>query len=156
MFVDVTGEVRTEEKEPEKKSKAAYNWCFENNINSEKTPIDINAQGFKYEKWRTNSALSNHMDTLFYSNAMNLLPDVSDQMHYDYLFNSVRKIKRYGKKKTDLDKRIEREHKEEQEKIALIQEYYKYNQARAREALRILTKENLETIRKKIEKGGTK
>lgn len=156
MFIDVTGEVRVEEKAPEKKSKSTYNWCFENNINSEKTPIDIKAQGFKYEKWRTNSALSNHIDTLFYSNTMNLLPGVSDQMHYDYLFSSVRKIKRYGKKKTELDKRIEREHKEEQDKITLIQEFYKYNQARAREALRILTDKDLEKIRKKLEKGGTK
>lgn len=156
MFIDVTGNKREPEKVEVKFKKPAYDWCYENSINTGKQPLDITSQEFKYEAWRTNSALSNHVDTLFYVNVMNTNHHVSNQMHYDYLFNSVRKAKRYGKKKTEQDKKLERQAKEEQEKLNLIQDYYKYNTLKAKQALRVLTEEHLETIRKKLEKGGVK
>jgi hypothetical protein len=152
-FLDVTGEARKEVKEIEKPKKPLYDWRFENNINSGKEPIDLETQGFKYEPWRTNTSLSNHIDTLFYSNLMNINYNVSNKMHYDYLFYSVRKSKRFSKKKTELDKQLEKQYKEEQDNIRLIQEFYKYNYTKSKQVLKILSDDQLETIRKKLEKG---
>ena len=52
--------------------------------------------------------------------------------------------------------RWQKQLKEEQKLIALIQNHYKYNIVRAKEALRILSKEQIDIIIKKQEKGGLK
>lgn len=156
MFLDVTGKPRKEKVEQEKPKKPAYDWCFENSINTGKQQLDIKEQEFKYEKWRTNSSLSNFIDTVFYANEMNMNSSITDQMHYDYLFYSIKKKKRYGIKKTQLDKQLEAQSKEQQEKISLIQEYYKYGYNKALAALGVLTDDQIEIIRKKLEKGGSK
>ena len=156
MFLDVTLNKRAPDVVEEKVAKPLYDWCYENNINTGKQQLDINAQEFKYEMWRTNSSLSNFRDTILTVNEMNINYNVTDQMHYDYLFHMIKKTKRYGKKKTDADKKAEKLQKEEQEKLHLVQEYYKYNIVNAKSALRILTQEQLDLIRKKQEKGGAK
>ena len=131
-----------------------YNWEWENNINSGKELIDIDSpQEHKYNAWRTNSSLSNFKDTIPQANKMNINHHLSSKMQYHYLFYSIRKQKRYGKKKTDEDKLLEKEMKAEQEIIALIQDYYKYNIIRAKEALKILSKKQIDIIKKNQEKG---
>ena len=135
--------------------KEQYNWQYENSINSGKTPIDMDSpQEFKYSQWRTNKSLSNHSDTIFYANQMNMNYHIKDKMHYLYLFYSVRKQRRYGTKKTDEDKRLEKEAKATDAKLKLVQEKYKYNNKRAKEALTILTSKQLDMIAKEQEKGG--
>lgn len=156
MLLDVTLNKRVD-KEPEeelKKKKPAYDWLFENSINSGKERLLVTEQEFKYEKWRTNSSLSNHLDTIMYANEMNLHANITDQMHYDYLFLSIRKKKRYGAKKTEKDKLLEKQQAEEAELISLVSDYYKYNTVKAKSVLRVLTKSQLENIRKRMEKGG--
>ena len=156
MFLDVTLQKRQPEKVEEKTKKLAYDWRFENSINSGNTPLDLEKQEFKYEKWRTNTSLANHLDTIMYANQMNLNHHLTDKMHYDYLFYGVRKKKRFGSKKSERDKQFEREQKEESDKLALISEYYKYNTVNARAALRVLTESQLEIIKRRLEKGGVK
>ena len=98
--------------------KEQYNWQYENSINSGKTPIDMDSpQEFKYSQWRTNKSLSNHSDTIFYANQMNMNYHIKDKMHYLYLFYSIRKQKRYGAKKTEEDKRLEKEAKATEAKL---------------------------------------
>lgn len=155
-FLDVTLQKRKPEVVEEILKKPVYDWRFENNINTGKQQLEISKESFKYEKWRTNSTLSNFVDTIMHANEMNLNMHVTDQMHYDYLFNSVRKNKRYGKKKTEEDKRLEMLQKQESEKLDLIQEYYKYNTANCKAALRVLTESQLEIIKRRLEKGGVK
>lgn len=155
-FLDVTLQKRKPEVVEEILKKPVYDWRFENNINTGKQQLEISKEPFKYEKWRTNSTLSNFVDTIMHANEMNLNMHVTDQMHYDYLFHSVRKTKRYGKKKTEEDKRLETFQKQESEKLDLIQEYYKYNTANCKAALRVLTESQLEIIKRRLEKGGVK
>jgi len=151
-MLDVTLQKREPEKVEEKVKKPVYNWLFENSINTGKARLDISQQEFKYEKWRTNSSLSNFVDTIFYANQMNINYNVTDQMHYDYLFYSIRKSKRYGKKKTDQDRQNEKLAKEEQDNINLICDFYKYNKVKAKAALRVLTDEQLKQIKNKLQK----
>jgi Bacteriophage clamp loader A subunit len=156
QLLDVTLQPRKEEKK-EVITKPNYDWRYENSINTGKEYYDLNQpQEFKYSQWRTNLSLSNFIDTLSYANEMNCNYHISDKFHYEYLYHSVRKAKRYGKKKTEYDKQIEKQIKEEQEKISLISEHYKYNIVRAKEVLKVLTSEQFELIKKKQEKGGIK
>ena len=156
MFLDVTLNKRLPETVQQKETKPLYDWRYENSINNGKDILELENQEFKYEKWRTVSTLSNYVDTIFYANEMNLNHQITDKMHYDYLFYSVRKVKRFNKKKTDQDKKIEQLQKEEQDKIALLQDFYKYNVANAKAALKVLTGAQIESIRKRLEKGGAK
>lgn len=150
-FLDVTLEERKvpviEIEPPEER----YDWRFENSINFGRTHLEVKKEDAKYNKWRTNGSLSNFLDTIMHANLMNINYHISDQMHYDYLFYAIKKNKRFKKKDENLKKL-----KIEAEKLALVQEYYKYNTANARAALRILTEEQLTIIRKKLEKGGVK
>jgi hypothetical protein len=156
MFLDVTLKPRKEEVVVDIEKKQ-YDWSYENSINSGRVLIDVDKpQEFKYSQWRTNITLSNHKDTIDVAQKMNINYHLSDKLHYHYLFHKVRKEKRYGKKKTDADKKLEKKLKQEAEIISLIQDYYKYNVVRAKEAFKILTKDQLELIRQKQEKGGVK
>ena len=131
-----------------------YNWEWENNINSGKELIDIDSpQEHKYNAWRTNTSLSNFRDAIFQANKMNINHHLSSKLQYHYLYHSIRKQKRFGKKKTEEDKHIENQIKAEQELITIVQDYYKYNIARAKEALKILSKKHIDIIRKNQEKG---
>jgi hypothetical protein len=157
MFLDVTLKPRKEEEVVIETEKKQYDWVYENNINFGKEIIDLDKpQEFKYSQWRTNISLSMHKDTIDVAQKMNQNYHLSDKLHYNYLFHKVRKQKRYGKKKTEEEKKLEKKLKQEAEIISLIQEYYKYNVVRAKEAYKILTKDQIELIRKKQEKGGAK
>lgn len=122
-----------------------YNWCFENSINFTKKYQETEGNiEHKYVPWRTNNALSNYMDTIMLVNEINMHPALDSKLQYDFLFYSVKPKKRFFKKKKS----------KKDENLELIQQYYKYNLERAKEALSILNKQQLEMIRKKIEKGG--
>jgi len=160
-FVNVLGEKRDFEKEAvgffgnwakwseEQKVKPRYDWRYENSITSGKK-VEIDGD---YSQWRTNNILSNYKDTILYANEMNCRYGVTDQMHYDYLFNSIRKSKRYTKPETKQEKKT----REKQEQLVdLISRHYKYNAIRAKEALNILTEAQINEIKNKQEKGGMK
>lgn len=97
-----------------------------------------------YNPFLTNRALSYFPDTLIDANFMNMSSHLDKKLQFDYLLNSVRRAKRrskWGKKKENKD-------------LELVQEYYSYSHQRAKEALSILSKSQLDIIRKKLEKGG--
>lgn len=148
-MLDVTLKERKEVKE-EKKVKNQYDWRYENSIVKGKR-VELENNEFKYSQWRTNSSLSNYPDTVMDANMMNIVPHVSDQMHYDYLYYSTRKANRYSK---PLSKEDKKQKERELELYALISDYYKYNNVRVKEALKILSEDQIDLIRKKQEKGG--
>lgn len=154
-MLDVTLGEREPEKVEEKYVKPQYDWRFENSINTGREKILLDDE-FKYSQWRTNSALSAHLDCIMFVNEVNLHPNISDQMHYDYLFGSIKKAKRFGKKKTAEEKKEEKRLEEELEDLQLIQNHYKYNMTKAKLAYKILTKDQLETIKRIHQKGGIK
>jgi hypothetical protein len=160
-FLNVLLEERTPEKEAVgffgnwakhsiETKKERYDWRYENSITSGKNPVDIDMD---YSQWRTNNILSNYRETILYANEMNCHYNVTDQMHYDYLYYSIRKKKMKGVKETEEEKKS-RKRKEELQ--TLVSNYYKYNIVRTKEALKILTAEQLEIIRNKNNKGGVK
>lgn len=121
----------------------SYDWSYENSILQTKKYVEPNEKE-QYSKFRTNTVLSNHVDTVLYANEMNMYPYINDKMHYDYMFSSIRAKKRFFKRKKQVN----------HQNVSLISEYYKYNRKKALEAIQILTDEQLETIKEKLEKGG--
>jgi hypothetical protein len=97
------------------------------------------------QRFLINRSLSMSPDTVMYANDMNELYDLDGMLQYDYFINSIRKKKRYNKwakaSKTS-------------SKIDIIKEYYNYNEQRAVEVLPLLSKEHLDFIRSKMDKGG--
>lgn len=97
-----------------------------------------------YSSFMVNRALSYHRDTVLLANEMNKCSSLDNKLKYDFLLNIVRASKRpYSKwykkaKSVDLD---------------VIKEYYGYSDAKAYEALKILSDDQIAIIKKELYKG---
>ena len=100
-----------------------------------------------YKPFMVNRALSYHMDCVLYANEMNLHGLLDSDMQYQYLLNTIRPMKRKFApwQKAEVNKDIE-----------CIKLYYGYSDNRAKEALSILTDEQIAEIKIKTDKGGVK
>jgi hypothetical protein len=100
-----------------------------------------------YAPFIVNRSLSYHLDCVLYANDMNLHPSADKDMQYQYFLNSIRPMKRgfqpWQKSKTD-------------ENIECVKAYFGYSNAKAKEALRILTDEQIAVIKTRIDTGGVK
>lgn len=132
---------------PEKKTPSALPWDYTNSIYNHKYIMDSPESEKAYNPYYANKHMSFFPATLFYANEMNMLSGASKKMQYDYYFNSVRK------QKPTFVKNIKPQPKDD---IEVVMEYYKYSVSRAEEALSLLSKEQIETIKKKMYKGGVK
>ena len=98
-----------------------------------------------YSKYIINHALSFHSDLIFYSNFVNEYPDIDNKCHYDFLHGSIPKKNR-GFKPWLKAKKVEN--------MEIVKEYFKYSNSKAFQALAILSEENLQFMRKRLDKGG--
>lgn len=100
-----------------------------------------------YVPFVINRALSYHIDCIMYANQMNLNCDIDKDMQYQYLLNTIRSMKRKFQpwQKTETDKNLQ-----------YVKEYYKYSDSKAKSVLRLLTDEQIEIIKRKVDKGGLK
>jgi hypothetical protein len=101
----------------------------------------------EYNSWIINRALSYHMDCVLYANEMNRYSSLDPDIQYQYLLNTIRSMKRKFQpwQKIDSNKDLE-----------YVKVYFGYSNEKAKEALRILTIEQLEEIKNKVERGGVK
>jgi NACalpha-BTF3-like transcription factor len=99
-----------------------------------------------YVPFSINKFLSGSMDTVIQASEMNIRPQLTKEMQYDYLQNSIRKKKRYTKWLK----------KESDEDIDLISKHYGYNYEKSRKALELLSKEEIESIKQLYFTGGIK
>jgi len=148
-MLNVLMEKRKELVEEKKPTKERYNWRYENSISNGKK-IEIDGD---YSQWRINNILATYEGLPLVVNEVNIYHSITNQMHYDYLHGFIRKQKRWSKAESKEEKN-KREAKEAL--ISLISEYYKYNNVRAKEALKILTHEQIEFIKEKLNKGEIK
>lgn len=100
-----------------------------------------------YYPFIVNKALSFHIDTTWYANDMNMHAHLSNRMQYDFFYHCVRPMKRRTRWVNASKKGLA--------DLDLIKEYFNYNSQRAKEALSILSKDQIETIRTKMQTGGT-
>ena len=97
-----------------------------------------------YNAYLINRNFSNYQDTILYANEMNIHNTADKKLQFDYLLNSVRSRKRFSpwhKKAVHND-------------FDIVKEYYGYNNKKTEEALTILSDNDLDIIRSKLNKGG--
>lgn len=106
----------------------------------------VDAKSIKdYEPFIVNRGLSYFHDTVVQANAMNQHSGIHKDWQFLFLLNSITKKKRFSKwaKKDPAT-----------EEMNLVMEYFGYSSEKAKEALRILSTEQLNEIRIKLNKGG--
>jgi len=97
-----------------------------------------------YPPYIVNRCLSSFTDTILYVNEMNKCSHLPKKMQYDFLLNSVKPRKRFSPwaRKDSIDY------------LDVVKDYYGYNDDKALQALRILTKDQLDSITYSLRKGG--
>ena len=99
-----------------------------------------------YQPFMVNRSLSYFHDCVLMANEMNINHHLDKRLQFDFLINIIRKKKRFSKwakaQKSD--------------DIEVIQEYYGYSNEKACQALTLLTKSQIEELKKKVNKGGRK
>ena len=120
---------------------------FLNDINYGKKYIMVDDLVEKdYNSFMVNRGLSYFNDTVLMANEMNINYHLDSRLQFDFLINIVRKRKRFSKwlkYKTESD-------------VEVVKEYYGYSNQKARQALALLSPEQIKILEKKVNKGGRK
>ena len=98
----------------------------------------------EYSPYIINRIYSGHLDAILFANEMNQYHFLPKKMQYDFLLNTLRTKKRFSpwlRKDTIKD-------------LDYVKRYYGYSNEKAKQALRILTQEQLDFIKSKFETGG--
>ena len=115
-----------------------FDWV--KSINEKNYMLDLSG----YNPFLTNRAFSYHIDTILLAEQMNQHHQLAPDLQYDFYYYAVRQGKRFG-----FPKKIENE-----DKVAVVQAYYKYSLQKALEALQILTDDDIRSMISKMDKGG--
>ena len=121
-------------------------WLNSINLNKENLMEADPTSKKDYAPYIINRCLSGHLDCVMFVNEMNRYHFLPKKIQYDFLLNSLRTKKRFApwlRKDTikDLDN---------------VKRYYGYSDEKAKQALRILSKKQLNFIQSKFETGGKK
>ena len=118
-----------------------------NSINFTKENLAEDPEVIKsYPPYIINRCLSGHLDCILFANEMNKNHQLSKDMQYSFYLNTLRKKKRFSPwlrkdKVTDLES---------------VKQYYGYSNEKASQALKILTKEQINFIKQRLDIGGRK
>ena len=116
-----------------------------NSINLTKKDIMIDDDCEKaYNSFMVNRGLSYFQDTVIIANEINRHHQIDSKLQYQFLINMIRKRKRFSKwakaqKESDID---------------AVKEYYGYSNEKARQALTLLSPDQITIIKNKVSKGG--
>ena len=99
-----------------------------------------------YVPYLMNRILSGHLDCIMYVNELNKYSFLDKDMQYSFYLNTLRKKKRFSPwlrkdKVTDLQS---------------VKQYYGYSNEKAAQALKILSKQQLDFIKQRLDIGGSK
>ncbi|BAU40089.1 hypothetical protein [Ralstonia phage RSP15] len=114
-------------------------------VSGENLLIDEEAEK-AYTPFIINRGIAQTIDGVLFANEMNKLPGITKQMHYGYLNRSLIKKKRYAKwpKKLAMDEHLE-----------IVSNYYNVSIEEAQTYLEILTPDQINEIKAKMDTGGT-
>ena len=119
-----------------------------NSINHQKNDIlDEDPDSIKqYPPYIINRCLSGFVDTIMFANEMNINSHLDSKLQYIYYLNTIRKKKRFSPwlKKDKIND------------LELIKKYYGYSNEKAKSALSLLNKDQINYIRKRLDTGGKK
>jgi hypothetical protein len=99
----------------------------------------------EYNPFIVNRSLSYHKDCVIYANEMNRRHFLDKKLQNDFLLNTVRSSKRPFAKWVKSEK---------SDDLECIKSYYGFSESKAREALRLLTKEQIQELKQQTDIGG--
>ena len=110
------------------------------------TKEDLSDHIGEYPPYIVNRCLSGHLDCIMFANEMNRYTFLDKDMQYSFYLNTLRKRRRFSPwirkdKVSDLE---------------YVKSYYGYNNENATQALKILSHEQIEFIKQKLDTGGKK
>jgi len=119
-----------------------------NSINfTKENLIESNPENIKsYPPYIVNKCLSAHIDSILFANEMNISNNLDKDMQYLFYLNSLRKKKRFSSWIT----------KDKIQNLEYIKQYYGYNEEKATQILNILSKDQINFIKSKLDIGGTR
>ena len=99
----------------------------------------------EYQPFLTNRALSQHSDCILFANEMNRRHHLDKKLQNDFLLNTIRSMKRPFAKWAKAEKNDD---------IECVKIVYGLSDSKARDALRLLTKEQIQQLKEKTLTGG--
>jgi len=99
----------------------------------------------EYNPFIINRSLSYHRDCIIYANEMNRRHFLDKKMQNDFLLNTVRSQKRPFAKWIKSEK---------SENIECVKAYFGFSDSKAKEALRLLSEEQIQQLKEKTDIGG--
>ncbi len=119
-----------------------------NSINFTKTNLtDEDPDAIKdYAPFVVNRCLSGHLDCILFANEMNKYHFLNKDMQYTFYLNTLRKKKRFSPWLR----------KDKVEDLESVKQYYGYSNEKAFQVLKILSNEQIEFIKQRLEIGGKK
>jgi hypothetical protein len=119
---------------------------FVNSILQNKKQLIVDESTEKeYVPFLTNRSLSYHFDCVLYANEMNMRHHLDKKLQSDFLINIVRSKKRPFAKWAKSEK---------SDDLECIKTVYGFSESKAREAYRLLSKEQIQQLKEKTQTGG--
>ena len=119
-------------------------WLNSINLNKQDITAEDPQLIKKYAPFIINKCMSAHLDCIMFANEMNLNAHLAKDLQYQFYLNSLRKRKRFSPWLK----------KDKVQNLDIVKQYYGYSNEKASQALRILSKQQLEFIRKRLDVGG--
>jgi len=121
-------------------------WLNSINFNKEDLTEDDEHIIKSYPPFIINKCLSGHLDSVLFANEMNRYHFLDKDMQYKFYLNILRKRKRFSPwirkdKDSDLD---------------IVKSYYGYSNEKARQVMKILSTEQINYMKQRLDIGGKK
>ena len=118
---------------------------FVNAINTNKKDLIVDDLSEKsYVPYVINRQLSYFQDTVLLANEMNKHHQLDNKLQFHFLLNTVRNRKRFSKWFKPQD----------ETDLGVVKDYYGYSNDKARQALTILSPNQIKILKKETQKGG--
>lgn len=120
---------------------------------AKKNPFDyvksINWKTYEYDlvgyvPFLTNRCFAMHMDTIMFAEEMNQRSSMNPAYQYDFYYYAVRKGKRFG-----FPPKVE-----QYEDLEVVMRYFQYSRQKATEVIRLLTEDDITSMKNSFETGG--
>ncbi len=121
-------------------------WLNSINFNKENILDEDPTLAREYPPFIINKCLSGHLDCVMFANEMNKYHFLDKDMQYNFYINILRKKKRFSPWLR----------KEKVSDLEFVKQYYGYSNEKASQVLKILSNEQIEFIKQRLDTGGKK
>jgi len=97
-----------------------------------------------YTPYIVNRALSYHLDTVLFANEMNINHNMDNRLQFDFYINTIKKRNRFSKWHKVVD----------DNDVDIVKSAFNYNKKRAEEVLSLLSKDQIQSLKNRMNIGG--